>query len=462
MIRKRISLLFIAHSVIFIVLLFCAPSEPNTVFTISSLFFYLFQIFSLSKHVKKQNKNNYFEFNMMFFIMLTLCTYIVPLFYVFGLENDFYTTIIYKTAYINPALLLNSIAVEFYLLGYIKGQRNASPNSGIDERLFISKIKVLNKFFKYISLLSTLLLLAAINAAASESPDIAGPLVTIMVISIILPIFVAGYSNKYYNDSVFGFIYRNKIILLCAFIVFLRMILLGDRLTPLSIIFSIAFVYSRFIKPIGVKTLIWGVFAGAIFMSLISFTRYMFMYSNSASDMISSFEAGSQEAIATDQKTVLFQDVIPINLDLLIGMEYVNQKGYYKPMRFIVEALAPIPFVPSFLKQNFFGGYTSTAVELTHVNQKRSITAGNSGLGNHIVSDIYMSWGVLGVILVFFVWGRIIGNADARSNISFISCLIYGSMMSYAIYFPRSTIDTNFRDITYMILVFYIIKKAIK
>ena len=458
---KRISLLLIAHSILFIVLLFCAPSEPNTVFTICSLFFYLFQIISLSKHVKKQN-NNYFEFNMMFFIMLTLCTYIVPLFYVLRLEDDFYTTIVYKTTYINPALLLNSIAVEFYLLGYIKGHRNASPNPGIDEPFIISNIKVLNKICKYISLLSTLLLLSVISAAASESPDIKGPLVTIMVISIILPIIVAGYSNKYYNDSVFGFIYRNKIILLCAFTIFLRMIMLGDRLTPLSIIFSIAFVYSRFIKPIGVKTLIWGVFAGAIFMFLISFTRHMFMYSNSASDMISSFEVGSEEAIATDQKTVLFQDVIPINLDLLIGMEYVNQKGYYKPMRFIVEALAPIPFIPSFLKQNFFGGYTSTAVELTRINQKMSITAGNSGLGNHIVSDIYMSWGILGVILVFFVWGRVIGNADARSNISFTSCLIYSSMMSYAIYFPRSTIDTNFRDIAYMILVFYIIKKAIK
>ena len=461
MIIKQVKGVVILHVIIFAVLYIVAPPMPNTYFSIASFFFYCFQILSLHKYVKKVDKRNYFEFNMMFFIMLTLCTYIIPIFYILGLDQQFYTTVLYNEKYMNTALLINSVAVEAYLLGFIKGQVVSSNKNGKDEYIFRNYLVPINKVSRFLSIIGTLFVAVTLNKISEGSSDVRGPIVTLMVIIIILPLLIAGYSNKYYGDKTIAFILRNKLILICSLLVCFRMIMLGDRLTPLTIIFTIAFIYSRFVYPINRKMLLIGIIGGSILMFLISFTRHSFMDSKSASSMFSSFQSGSQEILSSEDRTVLFQDVIPINLDLLLGVEYVDKNGFFKPMRFIVEALAPIPFIPSQLKEFFFGGYTSSAVELTRKNKQVSLLAGDSGIGNHIVSDIYMSWGVIGVLIVFFIWGKVIGYSYMRVDISFISCIIYASMMSYAIYFPRATIDTNFRDIAYIILMFYFMKSFI-
>ena len=114
------------------------------------------------------------------------------------------------------------------------------------------------------------------------------------------------------------------------------------------------------------------------------------------------------------------------------------------------------------MKQLFFDGNTSTAFEITQNNKLKSNLAGDSGLGIHIVGDVYMSWGVLGIMAIFFVWGSIIGMSYVRADSSFLHCIIYGSMMSYAIYFPRATFDTNIRDVVYMIIVFFVVKQFCK
>lgn len=458
---KALNNIVLAHSIIIILMYAVAPQYPDTVFTLCSFTFFCFQLYTYSKFAKKTITNNYFEFNIFFFLMLGLCTYVIPFFYIFGLEYDFYTTIIYNPQYMNTTLIINAIAVEAYYAGYIKGQRVIMPPSS-NSYILEHKIYSFNRISRIICLISTLFILVAINRLASTSVDIRGAIVTIMNITILVPIIIAGYSNKYLKYGPVEFIYKNCLVLVCSALVLLRMTLLGDRLTPLCIIFTIGFVYSRFVKPIGLKTLILGIITGGFLMFLVSFTRDNFMQTSSTSDMVSSFETGGKDVFASDEKTVLFQDVIPINLDFMLAVEVTEKNGYYKPMRFIIEMLAPIPYVPALLKELFFDGYTSTAKELTLQNQRVSVTAGNSGLGTHIVCDIYMSWGILGVILVFFVWGSVIGKCYINADDNIIACILFASMMSYAIYFPRATVDTNFRDMAYMVVFFYMIKKLVR
>lgn len=451
----------LSHAFVIILLYIVAPQYPNTIYTICSFTFFCFQLLSYSRLTQKAIEKNYFEFNLFFFLMLALCTYTIPFFYIFGLENSFYTTIVYDPKYMNITLTINAIAVEAYFCGYIKGQHKKLSTSLIS-LFFENHFHVFNRVCKIICLVSTIFVLIAINRLASTSVDIKGAIVTIMNVTILVPLIVAGYTNKYTKYGPVEFVYKNGLILVCSALVLLRMTLLGDRLTPLCIIFTIGFVYTRFVKPIGLRPLLVGVVVGAFLMFLVSFTRDSFMQSSSTSDMVSSFEAGGKDVLASDEKTVLFQDVIPINLDFMLAVEVTEKKGFYKPLRFIVEMLAPVPYVPALLKETFFDGYTSTAKELTYYNQRLSSTAGHSGLGTHMVCDIYMSWGILGVILVFFIWGKVIGKCYVNTETDIISCILFASMMSYAIYFPRATVDTNFRDMAYMVVFFYMVKSFIR
>ena len=161
-----------------------------------------------------------------------------------------------------------------------------------------------------------------------------------------------------------------------------------------------------------------------------------------------------------DNPAIVFQDVIPVNLDYYLGLHYVDHHGSYKPGRIIVYLLKPIPFVPSYLTNTFFEGDITTGNLLTEYN-KKIVDVGSStqGLGTHCIVDVYMSWGIVGVVLLFMIFGMIVGKCYTNAN-KFYSLLIYCGLMAGAIYIPRESLFSTYRiAIWLVVLAFFLLKR---
>ena len=96
--------------------------------------------------------------------------------------------------------------------------------------------------------------------------------------------------------------------------------------------------------------------------------------------------------------------------------------------------------------------------ELTSAKYVTDIVGGIGGSeGTNCITDLYLDFGVIGVFLGMFFFGRIIRNLEEntfREKLPKLIILIsYVVICQYAIYIPRSTLMFNFRNIVWIFLI---------
>ena len=413
---------------------------------------YVIQIFHLFKISKYNSQPEFFSFNYLFFIMLTLITYLIPIFHLLGLDDFvmYISPVSYEIQYIPKSLYLTSVAVSSFTFGFAKKYRqtNISPDysllANISHHLSVAKITALLAFI--------LFLYPFYMSYQTGMMDVEGIVVTLVSVALIFSISIAGYSNLLYKHDLISFILHNKLILGIAGLIIFAMLFIGDRFFPLLILCSTAFIINHFVYKISLKEYFLLMFLGVIFMFYISFTRF--------SDDKSLGSAISQYQMVTNT-AVVFQDIVPINLDFYLGLHYVDHKGFFLPERILVFLLKPIPFIPGYLTELFFGGNITTGDLLTPYNQTLvNVGSLQQGIGTHCIVDIYMSWGILGVIALFILFGCIVGMCYARLNNIYV-LVAYVALVAGAIYIPRESLFSTFRiAIWVVILAAFLLRKS--
>ena len=81
---------------------------------------------------------------------------------------------------------------------------------------------------------------------------------------------------------------------------------------------------------------------------------------------------------------------------------------------------------------------------------------GNWGLGTNIVADVYLAFGILGVIILFLVMGYYVNRFRVNSGQSTITLVCYTILLSYAVYLPRAEYFYFFRYFVWCIILLYI------
>lgn len=268
-------------------------------------------------------------------------------------------------------------------------------------------------------------------------------------------------STVYYQEYVAGlrtFISHNRIALISMGIAISTSLFIGDRTIPLYLGLCILFVYIKFVKPIRPIVLISLVLFAGLFFYIIGQTR---KGDNSIRESgisgILSYEPSEEKFID------YFSDFYPASEAnyLFVKWRDDHPESLYYPGKFFIYLFAPIPFVPSFLAYHIYGvpfnqlssGYLST----NQYNQYIRII--NGGIGTHAVGDIYISWGVLGVIFLFYLLGYIVGKSYKNCKINILSALIYMSLFADAMYMARASLIDCYRTIVFQIILYYIIKQ---
>lgn len=408
---------------------------------------YIWQVRRLFREEKRilKERSSLISFNFFFFIMFSLCTYIIPIFVILGIEEEIkiLTRVEYTTKYIPYAMFICSIAVSFYSSGYIRGIHNKGKTMGEPKpiRNFHSVLRVCNILATIITLF---FIVSFARARATGGMDVAGNIATLVNCFIILPVALCGYMNQFYHYSPLVFFKKYWYILSCALLIVISMLSIGDRLISICLVTALVFIINEFVYRFSKLQIIGALVAGFFFMFLISFTRGR-----------ASLMEGVSEFRDSDEKIALIQDVYPANICLIIGTEARIEHGLYKPLKIIPVALTPIPFLPSAIKRAFFDGEYASAMYITEIYRNKA-NIGESGMGSQVVVDIFVSWGLLGVAFFFYLIGFIIGRIYwGRFN---IYCLIaYTGFMTWSVYMSRQSLFDPYRDITWMVLIFIVL-----
>lgn len=427
---------FILEVTIAGILYWSFPEGANHISIIGFMLLYLFQVISIIRG--QRYEKSFLSFNVLFFTMLTLVTYLIPLLYLLDLDSFIVSIILYDTKYIPKSLFLTSIAVSFYGLGFQKGEF-ISYNKGCNS-LVVGLTSLLKRSKVWVLIATVVFFISYSATLALGLKDIPGLIVTFINCIFIFALIITGYSNKELKLRLIPFFKRHLTIYICTAIIIVSMLALGDRYTPICLAVTSLFVINKFVHRFSILQFLLIIIAGFVVLVGVSLTR-------NTSDKK---EALNQE----DNVVVYFQDVVPINLDFYLGLEWKDKNGLYKPGRIFQILVYPIPFAPTIVQNLFFDGEElASGRVLTDYNKNNNPAEhSNAGVGTHAILDIYMSWGILGIMFFFYWFGRLVGLSGKRSdNIYYL--LIYGAFVSRAIYIPRETIFVPYRDIVYILLI---------
>ena len=153
----------------------------------------------------------------------------------------------------------------------------------------------------------------------------------------------------------------------------------------------------------------------------------------------------------------LFADLFYISRELNFGYEYAQKRELFHPEKILIVPLHPIPILPSVVSQMLFG---KTPAEMD-TGAELNASVGNAydvetHFGNHPAGDLLMSFGLVGLIIISYLFGEIVSffERNKYSNL-YTACGII-ALMSWSLYLPRTSILSIVRPLGYIYIFGYI------
>ena len=399
------------------------------------------------------------SFNVLFSLMLFIVTFVNPLFVQTSYDSlpmllgDHGNTI-------NKATALVVFAYSIYNFGWHRGVKKRAPKLYNGEIVIPQAIvNAVNALSVIVTIIFVVSIVKFVRGSSIEKNDIESGIIvllteSILMLSVIVNVIVSKPKN------LVEYIAKNKQIIACSMICVVLSFYIGDRTLPLFLLLTLLCSYSIFVRKLNLLLTIALLVVGSVFFYLVGQTRKS--EKSLRSGGVSTFVSGSESIIAEDAGNMSsFVDLLPASEMLYLAYEYPDMHGhYYNPGRIFIYASSPIPYLPNMLSEVVYElpiKKISSAHVLTE-EYNRTVYQIDGGLGTHVVADIYLSWGIIGVIVFFYLFGLLMG-AVQFDKLSIQSVVIYISMVAYALYLPRDTLYNNYRLIVYQLLIIWICQK---
>lgn len=450
------------HLVVALLMYIFAPREYS--FQFCACLCILFIVIAFKSVIYEFERKIYLSFNLIFMFSLFLCTFIVP---IFLSPTDYYLFAGYDK-YINVCTSLVVLAVCIYNLGWQYAYNRIIKKLGVELNdggrmcpFPNSVIKVLN-FLSVISIIYYIITFRITMSAEFENSNLGtASFTTILqtILTLTLIINVVSYSPS--QRSILYFIKDNAIISMCFVIGITLPIIIGDRTMPIYLLSVFAAVYILLYKRIKLTKIILCASMFAILMYVIGQTRN----SDNALRFVGASGAAStiSEALSnTENMTETFQDFLPASncLYLFKNWRETNNGELFYPGKIFILPFSPIPFMPSLLTSLFYGKSSLNEIlssDLSTGWYKQVVANLYGGIGTHVVGDVYVSWGMLGVVVIFFLFGCFIGCGQlyVRNNIYW--CIAYITYIGQAMYIARGTLYFCYRHFVLQIILLFIV-----
>jgi oligosaccharide repeat unit polymerase len=413
------SLFFTALFIESVLLFLLAPRYFHYEFNLFCMLQYLASSFLF---LKAKKKKNYFDFDVIFMFTFFFVMFFYP---VFMFESDptkyFAFQYEFNEDVISRATALSLLGMQSYFLGSLTFRGNK------DSELIKTKIYNNITSLSIISAISFFLYIIsggyAKLASAYSGEDVADASGASTYLWAFTPAFLFcalafQFNNLYViNRYKFQIGKLNKLLVIYT-IVFVGLILLaGSRTFPLQIILICYGLYTLFYKPISFMKFIPLVVIGISAMFAINLMR-----------------GGGEISDLAD----IVMDLIICNRNTYVAVDYVDVSGITFGKSMLAIILSPIPLMQSIV----FWIFSINPSDASSGNLITKISLGVEdsalGLGTNIIADLYMSFGMIGVILFMFLLGRYIAKFLHLAKSNMYALIAYSVMISYSVFLVRA------------------------
>ena len=454
MIKKNILIVLI------VILFISKPIKFSTISELEILKYTIIFLFGVIIYFYQNKLNeNWFRLDLLFIMGFFIVHFQLPLMYILtDFVKSMNLTVSIKENYLNYGVWLASLGGICFLLGLSINSSNVKQNY---EGMFIS-YKVL-LWFAYI------FSIGFISTAGSNylSGGIYKGLGGHSWGTGISPYFeiLSGFSNilliilvvvEYKKTSEISFISwlirRKKMFLILIITNFLLFLWVGDRGGAITLMMAFLIMFSYFIKKISLIEFIVVFLIGAFIMTIIGIGRAIKNEDNIFEGGLKNFKFKSFYSITSE--------LAESSSDLLIALyEIPNKHDYFYGKTMLGDILGTIPFAQTI----YLNISKDKEYEINSSDYLTFCAFGknpHTGLGATIIADIYINFGIYGVIFLMFLYGVFINflqnKLDSQNDIFWIIVAVFvGSTIFYQ---SRATLLMPAREILYTLFIFAFFK----
>ncbi len=432
-----------------------APTSYSRPFcALCALFYLLLYYLSIREEIKHKK---YLSFSVLFGAILFISSFLVPLY--------LYSDELYLMQYMCKGSAMVVLAYSVYYSGW---SRSFKKYSKVPRATFYIPPRIskwLNGFSLIITLIYIFLFLAFYRTFSYQTNDFNVIYFVPLLISILSTTLLCNTaSNQSQIRSLGSFIRVNKVCLGCIAIIILTFLFIGDRTTPIYLTLTIVCVYTSLVKRIRLSLIIVVIPIAFILLWTVGQNRKSEIY-NTNFGLKSAFEMSKRSVSDSEGVIDLFSDFYSASRSIYLCEDYVKRtNSHYYPGKIVVLLFNPFPFIPSFLA-NFIYHVPNSELSsgtLTTNQYNKVIGNMNGGMGTHSVADVFVSWGIIGVVLFYFLFGFLIGKSEQCFTSNVYYAVIYLSMFSNSVYIPRATLYDNYRLIAYCIFLIWVVQALTK
>lgn len=405
-------------------------------------------VFMFVLYIYKSNKRNYLDFDVLFLITYFFVMFFFPVFmYNTEFEKLFFAfQYEYNENVISKSSALSLVGMQAYLLGSCSFAKNKVVYEKSNDCIIL---------YKNLYPLGIFLLLLFIYLSGSDllthkydgkiGGESASGAITYVLLLFTIVLYVINIIEFYNRRNSFNYQKVNYGIYLVAVFSFL-FLYIGSRTLPLQFILLLLGLYSLD-NPISLKKMLVLLSLGIIFFAFVGFYRT---------------QDDSFIEEANDNFLFLIQDLVLNNRNTFMAVDYVDNNGISYGKTMLTTCMGVIPFMNNIVFSLFpiSPNEAASGLIITSISLNKDSDF-EVGFGTNIIADIYMSFGLYGVIILMFLLGYKIKESlykiALENNLN--AYIFYGVMVSFSVFIVRADYFIFLRPYIWGIVITYFLKK---
>lgn len=426
-------ILFLLLIISLLMYLFC----PKQMTVSMPLFYATFglAVISVAVFMINKKKTSYIDFDTLFIFVLFLISFLSTFFYGKSYFRALFLGFEFNTDYINSGSLLSLIGIQSYCLGSTK-VHSSRYRQDVKVKSITHKVIGTNGLFFCVLIGMFLFFLTGgwayyqmiyKNGAGGDSLC-----VYILLITIVFAIVLV--ATEFYNSEIDHRYHISKysVAVVCLFCFVL--LYLGNRTAASNILLPAIGLYALFKKRVSIKIFI-------VFMLIAIFSMWIFQ------NVRSNVEVESEKL----NPIMIFTDLTIPSRTIYEAMDYVDDYGFTYGKTMVTGMVAVVPKLASFLNMSESG---SAEVLTNETYDKLHYRGSRTGLGTTVISDIYLSFGLVGVVILMYFLGLFVSVSQKKAlQLNYYGIIIYSALLSNSVFLARSSFTYPVRNIVWGLVV---------
>lgn len=376
---------------------------------------------SLYVFFRCKKKSNYFDFDTIFLALCSIMGFLATNFYNESYFHLLFWGIPFDEQFINTGNLIFLLGMQTFMLGSLSFSREYKKEC---------QGRIVDPFYGCIFFL-LMLLFFILSGGITYYKSMylgeevgSGGVYSYMLLLCIIVVNV-NTSIMFYNRRIDPDYKMSKLFYISVIIFALLLLYIGRRSFFIFLILPFVALYTRSYKGISVKKFVLFAILGIILFWVVQNTR-----------------TGKEIETSNLNPVFLVTDLTIPSRATYSAMEYVEQNGYAYGKSMSSGLIGIIPFLSSFFDATKTYS-ASVLTKFTFDSLKRDDTF---GLGTTIIADIFLSWGVVGIIFFMFLLGRITAYITCKTKTENLYYLtFYSIMVSQCAFMIRDSLFASLR-----------------